>query len=151
MAALSSQHSFSGKASEKTWLTGILKHKIMDYLRIKYRTAAQSLDTVAPNREKIGFDGKGHWLNMPRHWEDNPQEHYQQREFMEVLQQCLAGLNSKQADAFRLRELDDTDAEEICKVLQISATNYWVTMHRARLHIRGCMEDTWFAPLPSTG
>lgn len=146
MAALSSRHSYGGNASEKTWLTAILKNKIMDYLRKKYRAAVQPLETTVAVDEGAGFDRQGNWLHKPLPWRENPQERYEQQEFLEVLLQCLVELSPQQADAFRLRELDGADAEEICKVLRISATNYWVMLHRARLHIRGCLEDSWFAP-----
>lgn len=75
---------------------------------------------------------------------DNPQQNYEQREFIAVVRRCLTKLPANQADAFALREFNDVSRDEICKVLHISSTNYWVLLHRARLVIRRCLERNWF-------
>ncbi len=134
---------FSGRSSIQSWLTGILKHKIMDYFRKKYRNSAHPFDDI--REEDIGdfFDARGNWRVKPSHWADTPQKKYEQQELMRALIACIDTLAQRQADAFRLRELDGAEAKEICKVLKISATNYWVLMHRARLAMRRCMEPHW--------
>ncbi len=144
LAALSARDGFKGNASEKTWLTAILKKKILDHFRKRYRDTDKSAQKSNENIESMFFDEQGNWALMPQKWHQNPQIFHEQKEFMSVLTSCLGKMSPKQADAFRLKELFDADTEEICKVLQISTTNYWVVMHRARLQIRRCLENDWF-------
>ncbi len=143
LAALSARAGFKGNASEKTWLTAILKKKILDHFRKRYRESANPDQKFDNNADSMFFDDQGNWTVMPQKWHQNPQRYHEQKEFMSVLTSCLKKMSPKQADAFRLKELIDADTDEICKVLQISATNYWVVMHRARLQIRRCLENDW--------
>jgi RNA polymerase sigma-70 factor (TIGR02943 family) len=144
VAALVAREKFKGNSSEKTWFFAILKNKIIDQLRRKYREKLQSLETTPEHACGDFFNERGDWLVKPGKWQENPQQNFEQREFLAVLQQCLTGLSAKQSDAFTLREFDDIDSDEICKVLGISPTNYWVLLHRARLVIRKCLEEKWF-------
>jgi RNA polymerase sigma-70 factor (TIGR02943 family) len=144
VAGLSSHKSYNGVASEQTWLIGILKHKIMDYFRKSYRQKSISPDNLDHIEEDQTFDERGNWAMKPKKWQENPSHIYEQHEFMDVLEKCLNKMNPRQAGAFRLREIMQTDTDEICKVLGISTTNYWVLMHRARLQIRSCLEADWF-------
>jgi RNA polymerase sigma-70 factor (TIGR02943 family) len=144
VAALVAREKFKGNSSEKTWFFAILKNKIIDQLRRKYREKLQSLETTPEHVGGDFFNERGEWLVKPEKWRENPQQNFEQREFLAVLQQCLTGLSAKQSDAFTLREFDDIDSDEICKVLGISPTNYWVLLHRARLVIRKCLEEKWF-------
>ncbi|MDQ3755207.1 MAG: hypothetical protein M3371_10805, partial [Acidobacteriota bacterium] len=55
---------------------------------------------------------------------------------------------------FTLREIDGLSSEEICEALNIKASNLWVMLHRARMHLRQCIEAKWFradAPQNSSG
>ncbi|MGB3212309.1 MAG: sigma-70 family RNA polymerase sigma factor [Desulforhopalus sp.] len=144
VAALAARKKFKGESSEKTWFFAILKNKIVDRIRRKYREKLQSLDNMPEHLALDFFNERGEWLEKPGKWRETPQQNYEQLEFMTVLQQCLGRLPVKQNDAFTLREFDDVESEEICKVLGISATNYWVLLHRARLVIRKCLERNWF-------
>lgn len=143
VAALTARKNFSGNASEKTWLFGILKHKIMDHYRTTYKSTAVSEETLDFLADDM-FDGQGNWLAKPAKWRSSPDLAYEQNEFMAVLQQCLEKMNKRAAAVFRLREIAQIETEEICKVLGITPTNYWVIMHRARLHARKCLESNWF-------
>lgn len=142
LAAVKKNH-FHGKASEKTWMTGILKHKLLDYLRNKYRHNALPMDMIDENRLEESFDGRGNWRVKPGNWGKAPPDQYEQKELAKILGRCLATLQEKQADAVRLREVLGEEPENICKVLNISATNYWVLMHRARMTLRKCVEFHW--------
>jgi RNA polymerase sigma-70 factor (TIGR02943 family) len=144
VAALLARETFKGNSSEKTWFFAILKNKIIDQLRRKYREKLQSLEATPEHGSNDFFNERGEWQVKPGKWRENPPQNFEQREFLEVVQQCLTGLSAKQSDAFRLREFDDVGSDEICKVLGISATNYWVLLHRARLVIRKCLEENWF-------
>lgn len=145
VAALAARHSFKGESTFKTWLFSILKNKIADFLRKKYRERSSQLQDYSENYLDEFFDERGEWLVKPSAWEEMPQKKLEQGEFMEVLKQCLLKIPEKQGDTFKMREFDGHDREEICKVLGFSSTNYWVVMHRARLMIRRCLERNWFA------
>lgn len=145
-AALAARAGFKGKSTEKTWLTSILKNKIMDYFRKRYRGRSVPNDDIDRLVSSTPFfDEKDNWAVKPRKWQQNPQHIHEQSEFMDVLGDCLTTISSKQADTFRLREISQISSEEICKVLDITTSNYWVLMHRARLHIRHCIEKEWFS------
>lgn len=145
ISGLTARESFRGNATERTWLISILRHKIMDYYRASYRDTTVSPDNLDALTEESLFDGRGNWTNKPEKWREDPPHVYEQQEFMEVLSRCLEHLSSRAADAFRLREIVGADTDEICKVLDVSPTNYWVLIHRARLRIRSCLEADWFA------
>ncbi len=141
--ALRARGSFSGRSTERTWLTAILKHKIIDRLRKAARevsnVGAEALGESAPP----DFDRRGLWRNSPRAWPAGPGDALERREFWEALHRCLAGLPRAWAEPFILRELDGLDGEEIGKLLGITPTNLWVRLHRARLALRRCLEAGW--------
>ncbi|MFW2367294.1 MAG: sigma-70 family RNA polymerase sigma factor [Desulforhopalus sp.] len=143
-AALGARTRFRGDSSERTWFFSILKNKIVDQIRQKYRDNTRSVDILPEAPHEDFFDQRGEWLSKPQKWRDNPQQNYEQREFVGVVRKCLSRLPSNQGDAFIMREFDDISRDEICKVLHISPTNYWVLLHRARLKIRECLERNWF-------
>jgi RNA polymerase sigma-70 factor (ECF subfamily) len=146
LAALKGKDSFSGRSSERTWMIGILKHKIIDYFRKKYReTPVTDLQT---DQEQMTidsfFDQTEHPLKYPSDWEANPRELSSNHEFWLVLEECMKKLPQATALAFSMREIDQMKTEEICQTLNITPTNLWVMMHRARLQMRGCLEENWF-------
>lgn len=144
VSALGTKSNFTGKSSEKTWLYSILKNKIYDHLRRKYKETPMVSEQLETIIEEDFFDSKGAWKKRPGRWKENPEQNFEEKEFMTILQDCTGRLPAKQGHAFLMRELDDLDSEEICKVLGVSSTNYWVLMHRARLTIRNCLEHNWF-------
>lgn len=145
LAALKAFENFKGRSALKTWLTGILKHKIIDHLRRKYREEPlQDKDADQVQVQEM-FDKKGNWLLKPPRWRADPQQLFEQKEFMKTLFACLADIPERAAKAFVMREIDGLDTQEICKVLDISATNSWVILHRARLLLRHCLEVNWFS------
>ena len=140
LAALKSWESFSGKSSEKTWLIGILRHKIADY----YRSIRIRKDTDVEKWRTDYFDRHKHWNVKPVDWQEPPDDILENREFWQVFYKCLHKLSQLMAQAFVLRELEGLNPEEICKHLDISETNLWVRLHRARLQLRQCLEFNWF-------
>ena len=144
LAALKSRGSFAGGSSEATWLVGILKHKIADHFRRQVREAP--LEDIGPwdPPDSSSFDGSGHWTSGPADWGGNPADLYREKKFLEQFTKCLAGLSPNHANAFTLREIEGEDTGEICKVLNVSETNLWVILHRARMHLRQCLETRWF-------
>ena len=143
LAALRSPEGYSGKSSPCTWLIGILKHKIVDLIRKEHREQpAEEIETMEEPAEEA-FDRKGHWRTKPMDWQAHPGKILEQKEFMAVLRQCLEYLPERLHRLFILRELENLDSEEICKVLEISPTNLWVMLHRARMRLRGCLTENW--------
>jgi len=145
LAGLKSRDTFSGGSSEATWLVGILKHKIADHFRRQAREGSlPDGDPPDPSGEP-SFDATGHWQSGPTDWGGNPSDLFRQKEFLEEFTKCLSGLSPAQANAFTLREIEGLSTGEICKVINITETNLWVILHRARMHLRRCLETRWFA------
>ena len=146
VAALSARDGFSGRSSVKTWLTGILKHKIVDAIRQKQRqpvTAATFDDETDREAFDPLFKDDGSWAAPPADWGD-PENALAQREFMDVMELCLERLPPNTARVFVMREVMELETEEICKELAITANNLWVILYRARMALRQCLEQNWF-------
>jgi RNA polymerase sigma-70 factor (ECF subfamily) len=145
LAAMQSRKNFKGLSPPRTWLIAILKHKLVDYFR------KQSREKPSEDIEMIGetvasqFDTSGGWKIRPQKWIVNPQKQYEQKEFIAILYRCLGELPGRLAEAFILREIEELNTEEICKVLNITATNSWVMLYRARAYLRSCLEKNWFS------
>jgi len=143
LAALSARSSYSGAATQRTWLTGILKHKIIDLIR------RQAREVEAPRDEDGGedwdalFKADGHWQNPPREWR-SPESDAELAQLRRTLLECADRLKPAMARVFSLREVLGMETEEICKELGISPTNCWVLLHRARLFLRECLELNGF-------
>jgi RNA polymerase sigma-70 factor (ECF subfamily) len=144
LAALRGLQNFKRRSSGHTWLTAILKHKIVDYFRKKHRELViEDIETVSETTDGF-FKNSGNWKIRPGKWDVNPAKIFEQKEFMNVLLKCLAQLPERLAQAFMLREMEGLSTEELCKSMQISATNSWVMLYRARTYLRRCLEITWF-------
>ncbi|MCH7589670.1 sigma-70 family RNA polymerase sigma factor [PVC group bacterium] len=144
LAALHSRDRFSGLSTEKTWLTGILKHKIVDHFRKNYREHPVS-DFVNEDESVDEFFTKsGIWKNQPGHWTLNPAELLENKEFWEVFKECLNRLSGPMADAFMLSTMEGMKTDEICKILNVTQNNLWVLLHRARMKLRQSLENCWF-------
>jgi len=144
LAALKARGSFSGNSSESTWLVGILKHKIADHFRHQAREAPLTDSDLGDQPDSSPFDGSGHWAKGPTDWGGNPADLYREKKFLDQLTKCLSGLSPNHANAFTLREIEGADTGEICKGLNVSETNLWVILHRARMQLRRCLETHWF-------
>jgi len=146
MAALRARDQFSGKGSEGAWLLGICKRKVIDHIRRRNRSDAASGGDLGTDPSEALFDAKGNWKFDPRMFQGRPEASLEREEFWEAFRGCLGGLSQRQADAFSLRELDGLSTKEICKELEISTSNLWVLLHRARLQLTRCMKsclDKW--------
>jgi RNA polymerase sigma-70 factor, ECF subfamily len=135
---------FAGQSAPRTWLTGILKHKIIDVMRKSVReTPVSDLITETDDYSADDFfDAAGHWADKPQEW-DMPEDALEQKQFLGVLQTCMDKLPAKSKQIFMLRDVQETDNEEICKELNITATNAWVMLYRARMGLRKCLELNW--------
>ena len=144
LAAMKSRDRFGSGSSERTWLIGILKHKVVDFIRKESRERPyEDLDAPDATEEQF-FDKKGHWRVGLADWQVNPRKVLEQKEFMDVLKECLVHLPDRLGRIFTLREMDNTGSEEICKLFDISSTNLWVMLYRARMKLRTCLQANWF-------
>ena len=143
LAALQATPSYAGRSSEKSWLFGILKHKILDHFR---EIKKGRLFDLSPedDPDPCGYDALGNWQNMPRDWRLDPEKSAQNQELTEKLMLCLDDLSDKFRQIFVLKELDGVSTEEICNEFNIKPTNLWVILHRARNQLRNCLEINWF-------
>jgi RNA polymerase sigma-70 factor (ECF subfamily) len=148
LAALSGS-GFSGKSSLRTWLTGILKHKIVDAIRKKQRepTVASAFGDIDAELDIEDFDGlfkeTGGWETKPADWGD-PDAALSRRQFFDMMDFCLEKLPPNTARVFMMREVMELETDEICKELTITANNLWVILYRARMSLRECLERHWF-------
>lgn len=150
LAAWRARENFAADSSERTWLIGILKHKLADYWRRSARKPSESLDAAADDNlieEIFDMARGGHWRVAPSAWGD-PDAALEQQQFWQVLSDCVGALPPAQARAFSLCELDGMKGEDACKALGVAATNLWVMLHRARLRLRQCLENNWFGRGP---
>ncbi len=146
IAGLEGRDRFAGNSSVKTWLTGILKHKIIDHIRRQSREQPLVAgDSDASEAEAVDalFLENGHWRQRPSDWGD-PDKALENKAFMAVFEQCAKNMPAKTARAFMMREVMELDTTDICKELDVSTTNCWVILHRARLSLRECLEMKWF-------
>jgi RNA polymerase sigma-70 factor (ECF subfamily) len=145
VAALQARERFAGQASVRTWLIGILKHKIVDTFRREAREAPlddpdrlseADIDTDA------AFKADGHWAERLADW-GNPEDTLRSKQFLEILQRCLDFLPARLARLFVLREVLEEDTENICQELAITPTNVWTMLYRARMGLRDCLARNW--------
>lgn len=149
LAALEKPQSFAGQSQLKTWLIGILKHKLIDQIRRNSREMSTTVEDGVDLDDAL-FQADGHWREAPQDWGD-PEHCLRQLDFMRVLEACVEQLPGQQGRLFMMREWLELDSEEICKKLAISPTNLWVMLHRARLRLRECLQLNWFDPQRSEG
>jgi RNA polymerase sigma-70 factor (TIGR02943 family) len=146
LAGMKSKANFSGRSSERTWLVGILKHKIVDYFRKRGRERPSHGADAAETLQEVDadfFDASGHWRMGPAGWITDPQQSRERAEIRESMVSCMEDLPTRQAQAFTLRELEGHEAEAICELLGVTRNNLHVMLHRARLGLRGCLEADW--------
>jgi RNA polymerase sigma-70 factor (ECF subfamily) len=141
LAAIQNYGSFSQSSSVWTWLVGILKHKIIDH----FRRSSWFIDMKEDTEDEI-FDESGHWREeaVPSSWSKmTPEGNLEQKELAKTLKECLMALPRHLGTIFAMREIEGFSRDEICELLGLSASNYWVMLHRARLRLRHEFELRW--------
>ena len=144
ISAIQGLDRFKGGSAVRTWLIGILKHKIIDYFRKSSREIASSDLTGSEDGGEDAVNRLADARAHPRKWLDTPDNLMENKEFWKAFMGCLDGLTPSFRRAFSLREMDGLKTDEICKILGITPTNLWVILHRARGKLRDCLEATWF-------
>ena len=140
VAALAAQKSFAGRSQLRTWLTGILKHKIVDSIRRSRKEEPLESEASLEDLDAL-FDATGHWREPPQPW---PEQALETKDFFKVLEECLARLPARTAQMFLMREHLGVETKEICKELGVTSTHAWVLLYRARQALRECLQMNWF-------
>ena len=146
LAALAKPQSFANRSQLKTWLVGILKHKVVDAIRQRSRevcVASHDADDDDDPLDYLSFQADGHFTEAPADW-GNPEQQASSKQFFEVLEACASQLPAVQARLFLMREWLELSSDDICKELGLTPTNLYVQLHRARLRLRACLELNWY-------
>ncbi len=145
LSALKNYESFQEQSTELTWLTGILRHRILDFYR--KRSRQWRIPDSVEGIEGSWFDQDGHWnrehSDAGMEWEPDPSLILDRKEFMETLHQCIGKLPDKAAAVFVQRELEFQEIASILKDLKISESNLWVILHRTRNMLKKCIQNRW--------
>lgn len=145
IAGLNGKDSFKGNSTERTWLVSILKRKIIDH----YRKSAVRKNTVNTDFSMpFNTEGvyKNHWSDegAPGKWNIEKSHNLEKDEFQRILELCLSLLPPQWRDVFHLKMMEECSGEEICKEMDITSSNLWVIIHRAKLKMRACLEKNYF-------
>ncbi len=142
LVAVERQETFQGKSSVKTWLFSILNNKIVDF----YRKKSKSHVSMDESFMSVFFNSDGGWKleSTPKNWDDEEGHLLDDDDFNKVLQKCLDALPESWNATVKLKYLMQKKGEDICKELNITSSNYWQVIHRAKLQLRACIEKKWF-------
>ncbi len=143
LAAAEKIASFKGDSSPKTWLFSILNHKIIDH----YRKKVNRIETWEEQSFSGFFDAGGSWVetHKPKHWDEEDEKHLLDNdEFQQVLEKCMDALPEKWSACVKLKYLTEKNGDEICQELNITPSNFWQIVHRAKLQLRDCVEKNWY-------
>lgn len=144
IAAIQSKDQFRGESTEKTWLTGILKNKIIDHIRKENREVLMEMEALeAKLNSEDCFNIIGRWRKKIHCW-DLPDKSFESEEFWNILKICLDELPQNLATLFMLREIDGLSTNELCDVVGMKPNNVWTTLSRVRMKLRSCFEKQWF-------
>ncbi|WP_288879790.1 sigma-70 family RNA polymerase sigma factor [Pedobacter panaciterrae] len=146
LAALEKADKFEGRSSERTWLTAILKFKVIDLYRKNASGFAKSTEQRPAEGDQDFFDANdGHWNDQhrPREFGIDHSDALENKEFQRILQLCMKKLPSLWLSVFTMKHMDDEATETICSELKVSASNFWVIIHRAKVSLRSCLQKNW--------
>jgi RNA polymerase sigma-70 factor (ECF subfamily) len=140
LAALVAYKNFKGHSTLRTWLIAILKNKSVDHIRKKVREKTSDEIESLANGVGHNIKGQGEWPFQFCNWSNSPRNLFAKKEFMDTLHKCLTKLPGRLAEIFFMKEIDGLSTEQICEALNITRTNCWVMLHRARRRLRACTE-----------
>ena len=142
LAALAGTDEFLRQSAERTWLIGILRHKLLDHLRHKLRE--RPISEISDDGLSDLFDRRGRWKTPPAKWNGDPRELAERAEFRDVLARCMSRLPTRMAQLFWLREAEGVETGALCDQLDVTPANVWTLLHRARACLRRCLTIHWF-------
>jgi RNA polymerase sigma-70 factor (ECF subfamily) len=140
LAGLKSKANFEGRSSEKTWLSSILNRKIVDY----YRKINSNKGKAEVKIDYTNQDQDGSWLEEQVSSSDSAENQIENKELGEAILSCLEHINPKHAEIFKMKTMQDYDNDVICKDMGITSSNLWVIIHRARIALASCLDNSWF-------
>ncbi|HZY38557.1 MAG TPA: sigma-70 family RNA polymerase sigma factor [Mucilaginibacter sp.] len=146
LAALQKVHGFEGRSSERTWLTAILKNKIVDVYRKKSSGLMSTEIKTAEQEQDEFFDAdSGHWLKPhgPVEFGIEDKDHLVSKEFEDILKKCLQKLPALWKAVFTMKHIDEEATDMICAELKVTPSNFWVIIHRAKVNLRACLQKNW--------
>ncbi len=151
LSAIKSKEAFRGDSSEKTWLVSILNNKIIDYYRKKdvLKNTSEYLVETDQSFTDAFFSpnnfSDAHWKKeaYPQGWGSGADESVIKSDFQRILEKCISKMPPKLVPVFVSKFIDDEETDTICKDYEISPSNYWVIIHRAKLLMRNCLEKNW--------
>ncbi len=143
LAGLKSMKNFKGEASERTWLISILKRKIIDHYRKINSNKGKAEVRISYNDDS---ETEGDWLEerVADPFDKTAEDTMQNSELSDAIYKCLGKLPEKQADVFKMKTIQGFETEAICNELNITASNLWVIIHRARTAMADCLKENWF-------
>jgi RNA polymerase sigma-70 factor (TIGR02943 family) len=146
LAALEKINTFEGRSSERTWLTAILRNKIIDHYR-KKSSVLLNVDVKQAEDEQVDFFNPedGHWNSepAPKHFGIDDYDPLRGKEFDHILMKCLQKLPTLWLSVFTMKHMDEESTETILTELKLTASNFWVIIHRAKLNLRACLQKNW--------
>mgnify|MGYP000147342093 CR=1 FL=1 len=139
-SALKALDRFEQKSSVKTWLFSILKRKIIDYWRQQEARKTKAVSKIVSNQ-----DQDTSWVEYVTAKNDRPEVEIEieNSELRSALMSCISGLPEKWKAVFVDKYIDEKDSEEICNEHNITSSNFWVIIHRAKARLQGCMKENW--------
>ncbi|NQU85181.1 MAG: sigma-70 family RNA polymerase sigma factor [Mariniphaga sp.] len=153
LSGLKAVKNFRGDCNEKSWLYNILRNKIIDHYRKKTNQEIKQPGYDSDSDDESFFNQffrteeqyKNHWKSesAPQEWDISPDSYLEKEEFMQILQFCLSLLPELWSNVFSLKNIEEYSTKEICKELDITSSNLWTIIHRAKLQLRVCMEKKW--------
>lgn len=147
LAGLKAMDRFEGKSSERTWLTGILKHKLIDLYRKESAGLNNHKQISGAEQQQDGFfdSNDGHWKreHAPQEFGLTAEDALQHKEFERILDACMKKLPALWASVFVMKHLDEEKTEVILAELKLTSANFWVIIHRAKLSLRACLQKNW--------
>ena len=145
LAALEKTANFEGKSSERTWLTAILKNKIVDVYR-KKSSGLKTMDIKTAEQEQNDFFAEdGHWIgdHGPKEFGVEDKDHIVGKEFDHILKKCMEKLPALWMAVFTMKHIDEEQTDKICTELKVTSSNFWVIIHRTKLNLRACLQKNW--------
>ncbi|QNK61499.1 sigma-70 family RNA polymerase sigma factor [Pedobacter sp. PAMC26386] len=147
LAALERLDKFEGRSSERTWLTSILKNKIIDvYRKNSSGLGKKMVNLTVEEQDQDFFDPyDGHWKKSHRPEPFGIEDHdpLMNKELNSILKKCMQKLPALWLSVFTMKHIDDETTDLICAELKVTPSNFWVIIHRAKLNLRACLQKNW--------
>ena len=144
LAATEEMHKFRNESQPRTWLFGILKNKIAEYYRLKMKHPQIHPDTDESFDQYFNNAGGWNTERMPHAWYSSEEQLFDNTDFKQIFERCMKNLPEQWFACISLKYLEEKDPKLVCQELNISTTNYWQIVHRAKLQLRECLEQHWF-------